>query len=196
MMPAMAEDASARPGTRQQLTDAMLAIVAADGLDRLSVREVAAAVGVSIGTVQHHFPSKNAMLAAAYGEVVARLRARLTAVRLGADVRRNLVAVLQELLPVDDRRAAETRVHLAFAARAATMPALAEIQREALAEMHAALIEAFRLAGRTRAESARAAHAALAVADGLALHAVSSGGWLGRRQQAAVLAATLEALLA
>jgi AcrR family transcriptional regulator len=198
MMPRMVANASGG-GTRRQLTDVMLRIVAESGLDRLTVREVAAAAGVSIGTVQHHFPTKDAMLAAAYGEVVSRIRRRLGDVRLGADVRRNLGAVLSELLPADEHRAAETRVHLAFAARAATMPTLAEIQRTALAEIHDALTAAFTTAagGRwSRASSARRAHAALAIADGLALHAVSSGDWLSRRQQSAVLALALDALLA
>ena len=37
---------------RTQLTDALLSITATRGLDQVSVREVASAAGVSIGTVQ------------------------------------------------------------------------------------------------------------------------------------------------
>jgi hypothetical protein len=60
------------------------------------------------------------------------------------------------------------------------------------------LTEAFLVAsdGRwSRAGCARRAHAALAVADGLALHAVSAGGWILRPQQTAVLGLALDALL-
>lgn len=175
----------------------MLAIVADRGLDQLSVREVAAATKVSIGTVQHHFRTKDEMLAAAYSEVVRRIRDRLLGARRGTDVRRNIAAVLAELLPLDERRAAEVRIHLAFAARASTMPALAAIQRDALTEIHQALTEAFAAAGRgktARSACVRAAHAALAVADGVALHAVSSGGWITPRQQSAVVGVTLDGL--
>lgn len=180
------------------LTDALLRIVAERGLDQVSVREVAAGAKVSIGTVQHYFPTKDRMLAAAYAEVVARIRFRLEHVPHGPDVRKNLSAVLTELLPLDERRLAETRVHLAFAARAATMPELAPTQRAALTELHSAVTEAFATAWRhrlPRTPCVLAAHVAIATADGLALHAVSSAGWLSRRRQAAALEFALDALI-
>ena len=180
------------------VTDALLHIVAERGLDQVSVREVAAGANVSIGTVQHYFRTKDRMLAAAYEEVVRRIRSRLEAVKLGADVRQNLSAVLAELLPLDARRVAESRVHLAFAARAATMPELARTQRVALAEIHRAVTQVFATVWgdhASRATCTLAAHAAIAAADGLALHAVSSGGWLPRRRQTATLELALDALM-
>jgi len=68
--------------------------------------------------------------------------------------------VLTELLPVDDRRAAEARIQVAFAARAATSPALAEIQRSVLTEIREAVAEAFALAtaGAATAEGCRQQH--------------------------------------
>jgi len=197
MMPGMTDPSRSLP-RRAALTEALLGIVVERGLDQVSVREVAAAAGVSIGTVQHYFPTKDAMLSAAYHEVLSRLRSRLRAVPLGADTRGNLAAVLTELLPLDRRRIAECRVHLAFAARAAISPELAEIQRAALVELHAAVTDAFALAwdGRVaRAACALAAQAAIAGADGLALHAVSSAGWLSGRRQRAVLDTLLDGLL-
>lgn len=180
------------------LTDALLRIVAERGLDQVSVREVAAAAKVSIGTVQHYFPTKDAMLAAAYAEVVARIRFRLEGVRLGPDTRQNLSAVLTELLPLDKRRVAESRVHLAFAARAATTPDLAKTQRALLAELHNAVTDAFATAWGQQVPHTTctlAAHAAIAATDGLALHAVSSADWLSRRRQTATLALALDALM-
>jgi len=181
------------------LTEALLGIVADRGLEHVSVREVAAAAGVSIGTVQHHFPTKDAMLTAAFEEVVRRIRGRIAAVPLGADVRHNLSAVLQELLPLDRRRAREVRIQIAFAARAATSSGLAEMQRAVLAELNDGLQQAFALAWGEQATPARCRHAAQAAAaatDGLALHAVSSGGWPTARQLTATLELMLDALLA
>lgn len=186
------------PIRKQAVTDALLHIVAERGLDQVSVREVAAGAQVSIGTVQHYFPTKDRMLAAAYEEVVRRIRSRLQAVKLGADMRQNLSTVLAELLPLDEQRVVESRVSVAFAARAATMPELAQTQRAALAEIHKAITQAFATAWgdhASRATCALAAHAAIAAADGLALHAVSSAGWLPRRRQNATLELTLDALI-
>jgi AcrR family transcriptional regulator len=180
------------------LTDALLGIVADRGLDQVSVREVASAAEVSIGTVQHYFPTKDAMLAAAFNAVVQRIRSRLEAVELGPDGRRNLSAVLRELLPLDDRRRAEAAIEVAFAARAATAPALADIQRAVLAEIHGAIAAAFATAWGAEASAERcrrAAHVAVATADGLALHAVSSNGALSPDELAAALELMLDALL-
>jgi AcrR family transcriptional regulator len=197
MILAMVQLSSRRP-REAALTDALLRIVAERGLDEVSVREVASAAGVSIGTVQHYFPTKDDMLAAAFNEVVQRVRTRITSVTLGTDVRRNVSAVLRELLPLDDRRAQEARIVVAFAARAATSPALADIQQTVLTAINEELTEAFALAaaGRATAEQCTlAAHVAVAAADGLALHAVSSGGGMTTDQLTAALELLLDALM-
>jgi AcrR family transcriptional regulator len=163
----------------------------------VSVREVASAGGVSIGTVQHYFATKDDMLAAAFNEVVRRVRTRITSVCLGSDVRHNMSAVLSELLPLDDRRAEEARIMVAFAARAATSPALAHIQRAILTEISEELTKAFTLAAAGRAtltQCTLAARVALAAVDGLALHAVSSGNGTSARELNAALELLLDAL--
>lgn len=197
MIPVMGQMSSRRP-REAALTDALLRIVAERGLDEVSIREVASAAGVSIGTVQHYFRTKDDMLAAAFNEVVRRIRTRIISVTPGTDVRRNLSAVLRELLPLDGRRTEEARIVVAFAARAATSPALADIQQAILTEINEELTKAFTLAaaGRATAEQCTlAAHVAVAAADGLALHAVSSCGWISARQLTAALELLLDALV-
>lgn len=197
MVPVVEQLSSRRP-REVALTDALLRIVGEQGLDQVSVREVASAAGVSIGTVQHYFHTKDAMLAAAFSEVVRRVRTRITSVELGTDVRRNLSAVLRELLPLDGKRAEEARIMVAFAARAATSPTLADIQRAVLTKINEELTNAFMLAATGRAtteQCALAAHVAMAAADGLALHAVSSSGGMSARQLIAALELLLDALV-
>lgn len=192
------EQLSRRTPRKTALTEALLGIVAERGLEQVSVREVAGAGGVSIGTVQHYFPTKDDMLAAAFTAVVERMRQRIGSVCLGSDVRRNISAVLSELLPLDATRAAESRIQVAFAARAATSPMLAGIQRSVLTEITDALTGAFARAAAgaaTLAQSRTAAQLAVAATDGLALHAVSSGGWLSAAQLSAALELLLDALV-
>lgn len=186
---------SSAEGTSSTITEAILTIVADRGLDRATVREVAGVAGVSIGTVQHHFPTKDAMLAGAFTDVVRQVRARLDNVELGDDVRRNVLMVLEEILPLDSRRRREGRVQLAFATRAIHEPALAETQRTVLGELHDALSNSFASIGQCGPEQSRlAAHAALALADGLALHALSTEGWLTNHRMRAALDLVLETL--
>ena len=112
-------------------------------------------------------------------------------------VRHNLRAVLRELLPLDERRANEVRIALAFAARAATSPQLAAVQRTVLGELRAGVAEGFAAAGAgSPARCAMLAGVAVAGADGLALHAVSAPDLLSPRRLAASLDALLDALLA
>lgn len=63
----------------------------------------------------------------------------------GDAIRRNLTSVLHELLPLDDWRHTEIRIHVAFAPRAATSPPLAQLQRKVLTEVRPALSAAFAL---------------------------------------------------
>ncbi|MEV0671812.1 TetR/AcrR family transcriptional regulator [Mycobacterium sp. NPDC050441] len=60
-----------------RMADAVLRVLVAEGFEGVSVRKVAALAEVSIGAVQHHFPTKDAMLAGAMDRASARFLARL-----------------------------------------------------------------------------------------------------------------------
>lgn len=100
----------------ERLTDAVIDLLVAEGFEGVSVRRVATAAGVSIGAVQHHFPTKAAMLDAAMrrasDQFTARLQQRLSTadppdqllrmvtgalVGVGAEERRVSVIWLQRL---------------------------------------------------------------------------------------------------
>ena len=55
------------------LIDATLRCLAEGSVDRLSVRSIAAEAQVSVGLINHHFPSKDALVAAAYQTAAADL---------------------------------------------------------------------------------------------------------------------------
>lgn len=62
----------------ERMVDVVLSVVVSDGFEGVSVRKVAARAQVSIGAVQHHFPTKDAMLQAAMDTAARRFRQRLT----------------------------------------------------------------------------------------------------------------------
>ncbi|HEY2765010.1 MAG TPA: TetR/AcrR family transcriptional regulator [Pseudonocardiaceae bacterium] len=185
---------------REQLADALLTITAARGLDQVSVREVAAAAGVSIGTVQHYFKTKDEMLVFAFRRLVERTVARLKGIDTSGGVRRSLVQILSQLLPLDDTRVVEGRVYLAFAAQAAVSPTLATIQKKTLNDIHTHLSEVLSRARDTGDAipglcPALDARLLLALADGLTLDALSAPGHLTDDQMMALLERHLERLL-
>ena len=162
------------------LTDALIRVVVDRGLDAVSIRTVAQEAGVSIGAVQHYFATKDDLLLAAYTRAIDQVVAR--ARDLPAEPDAYVRALLRELLPLDPQREAELRVALAFTARSVHSPRLAELYEagyRALVDAVAAVL------------GAEAAIEAVAVADGLAWHALCAPGVLSPDTAAAVLEAYL-----
>ncbi|ATL31183.1 TetR/AcrR family transcriptional regulator [Streptomyces formicae] len=186
-----------------ELAEVLTRIVATRGLEQVSVREVAGAAGVSIGAVQHHFATKDEMLAFAFRHVVERTRTRISGLPVGRSPRRNLSRVLRQLLPLDEERRTECRVYVAFAARAALDPALAAIQRETQAQLLDGITATLREAKAAGLGAGRVppldphadAKLLLAVVDGLTFDAVGEPDRLPPRQLTALLDRALKRLL-
>jgi AcrR family transcriptional regulator len=167
--------AAASEPLKDRLIAAVLAIAATRGIDQATMREVAKEAGVSVGSVQYYCRTKDEMLLIAFQYVVDRIMDRGQAVPHTGSVGAAIRAYAVEFLPLDDARAAEQRVYLAFAARAAVTPALARIQHTLTARLRSDCADAFRLAqergeGHGEFEAEAAARATVAIIDGLVLH--------------------------
>ncbi|MFC3995622.1 TetR/AcrR family transcriptional regulator [Nocardiopsis sediminis] len=167
---------------RTQIADALMRLAAAEGLEAVSLRHVAAEARVSTGMVQHYFRTKDEMMAFALDVVMDNIQGRLTAdagARRGTPSPRDDVrALLVQLLPLDEQRSREGHVALAFLAYAATKPALAEGLSASAARMRAHLADLIRASpGDTdtapAADPELAAATLLALVDGLGVHALS-----------------------
>lgn len=114
------------------IQDALVAVIAEQGLEGTSVRRVAARAGVSIGAIQHHFPTKDAMLAAAMSRVEDVYRERLAeeTESLADRPEELLRATLRSLVPRSEAERADTFLWLAFVARAAVHDATAAQHRQ------------------------------------------------------------------
>ncbi|MFE2290937.1 TetR/AcrR family transcriptional regulator [Streptomyces sp. NPDC059452] len=115
---------------RIQVADAVQQLITEQGLDRVTVARTAAAAGVSVGHVQHYFPTKDEMLLFTHGRVVQQVLDRVSelgerATRQRLPIRDVVVEGLVEWLPVDPRRRSAHRVVLAFLGRTVDNPRLA-----------------------------------------------------------------------
>jgi AcrR family transcriptional regulator len=167
---------------RQEIVEAVKRIVVADGLGRVSLREVATEAGLVVGSVRHYFGSSAELAAHAFeavsGAVLSRFeRAVAHPGVVGAE---GLVAQLCQLIPLDEARAVDLCVWTEFKLAARTRPEL-----EAAAERsHRALAAALGRAlvdlrpGLSRDELVREAERLLATVEGLGLHAMLHGRWL------------------
>ena len=134
---------------RDRLSAVLLEVVAEGGLEAASIRAIAARAGVAIGTVQHYFPTKDAMLRHAYrrvGEDSARAR-RSAPARPRRRRRRSARCCwsCSRSTPAVRRRCGS-----AWRSRPArcTAPALAAELRDDLAELHEAMTDARSRPGR------------------------------------------------
>lgn len=99
---------------REQILTAALRVATAGGLDRLTIRRVAAEAGLSTGLVHFHFKTKDALLVALLDHLLARLavlRVDASIARFESPLERLLALLRQEM----DRVTRDWRlIHLFF----------------------------------------------------------------------------------
>lgn len=116
---------------RRVVIDAFFRLVRDHGVERASLRNVADEAQLNIGSVRHYFTDYDDLLTAAGEELVERISARLLEhldrlPPVGDQAGRYQVALdmLEELLPLDERRRGEVTVWIAMVERARTEPSL------------------------------------------------------------------------
>lgn len=114
---------------------AVCELISQNGLDAVTVARTAARASISVGLVQHYFPTKDEMLLHAFTHVSTHIRTRIDEhIRTGSKHRqpiaRTLADAMAEFIPLDETRRTEFRVTKAFAGRALDAPALTEIEVE------------------------------------------------------------------
>jgi AcrR family transcriptional regulator len=167
---------------RRRIAETLRRIAADEGLEAVSLGQVAAAAGISKGQVQHYFPTKDAMLRYAVRTLRDQVERQVAAEVAGAPP--DLRTVLVALLPLDDESRTEALVANAFLWRALKDEEIAAQFRTGygqLREVLAALVGAEQGAGTWPADldPGREADFLLALTSGLA-DAVLLGHRTGR----------------
>ncbi|BBH64726.1 TetR family transcriptional regulator [Actinoplanes sp. OR16] len=112
------------------LSAAVWDVLASQGLERLTVRAVAAAAGCTTGLVMHRFPNRQALLLHARRLLHETTRERVSALESAApDPRSALRAVLLQGMALDEQNRQEALVWMGFLAAAVTDPDLIEEHR-------------------------------------------------------------------
>lgn len=187
-------DADAR---RRHIVEAALRLVVAKGLTAVTFRKVATEAQLNVGSVRHYFADHEALVVAAVTEAGDRMGERLSrhpapAREDRAGAKRHLLAVLEELVPLDDERHRESVVLMEVIAASRTDPAFAPVTARMAADLRTVLVEALTLVG-VRDPAHEAVHLA-ALVSGLSLDAVTPHGAVDRATIRAVLAQHVTAL--
>jgi TetR/AcrR family transcriptional regulator, transcriptional repressor of bet genes len=99
---------------RRELADAAIRVIGRDGLERASIRSIAAEAGWTTGVLQHYFDTKDQLLDAALDEIEHRTLERFIRAQTSEPARAAIEGAVHSLLGLDDDCAA---VWVAFMAR-------------------------------------------------------------------------------
>lgn len=183
----------------------MFRIIASDGLERASLREVADEAGLAVGSVRHYFSSSDELLVFSFAAVIDRIAARLEEAlqavvhqRPGSpDHDAAVLNMLGQLLPLDEELAVDACVWMAFRNAARIKPVLSEeserSHRTVAALVGRLVVELSPGQATDQQVLVTEAERLLATLDGLCMHALLHPEWMTAQMCSDVLTAHLKA---
>lgn len=156
---------------RRELIEASWKVIAAEGLEGVTMRKIAREAGCTTGRLTHYFADREALilasLRASYNVTGDRARA---SVANDTDNKAKLLRFVEEMLPADDERLREWKVWIAFWSAATVNKALAienDARHSAWADELADLIKDAAPSAKARQE----ADLLIGLINGVGLHA-------------------------
>ncbi|VXC40230.1 TetR/AcrR family transcriptional regulator [Arthrobacter sp. 8AJ] len=119
---------------RLELVDATWRIIARQGLESATMREIATEAGFANGALKPYFPTKDTLLEFAFSHVFNRTNLRIAEVTAGRTGLDALRAFCLEVLPLDEERVNEARIVVPFWQRAINDPRKAVIHQQSMNE--------------------------------------------------------------
>jgi TetR/AcrR family transcriptional repressor of lmrAB and yxaGH operons len=154
-----------RGDTRHRMVVGAAKVIAAGGVDAMSLRELALQAGVPLGSTYHHFPDGKAQLV---DEAVRLVGAQVT--QLIEEARTQGTGTVLQVFADRWRRVLEASEYAAgcpvAAAAVATDPRHHEVAREVFADWHAALTKGLRDTGVPARRAGRLARTVVAATEG------------------------------
>jgi AcrR family transcriptional regulator len=169
---------------RRFVTEVAAELIAAGGVEALTVRGVAAAAGWSTAVVSHYFADKRDLLRSTFRAAANRSTARFSAA--ASSDQRSMTGCLEALLPMEEDSRRDWRVFVAFWGTAASDEELAIEQRERVRsarERIEILLSEQLPPGRSDSDIRTIARGLLTLVQGIASQAVfDPEDWTPRRQ--------------
>ena len=164
---------------RGHIVEAALRLVVREGLSAATFRRVAAESQLNIGSVRHYFADHESLVVAVVTEAGNRMGQRLMKhtppeSRDAIEQRQHLLALLEELVPLDEERHREAVILLEVIAASRTTPAFRAATAQMATDLHDVLVKALKdmAVPQPSLEGLRLA----SLLSGLALDAVTAHG--------------------
>lgn len=165
---------------RRLFAAAALSVISRDGLEGLTLREVAREAGFTTGALTHYFQSKDEMLIAASEQAAEQVRAPMEEVALESSARQALRHLLYTALPTTTVMKARWRFWVAFWERAAHSPQVNRVMQERYREWSGRIASLIRRAqeqgeAHTNLDADLAARELVALVDGIGVQVLIAG---------------------
>ncbi|WP_144521946.1 TetR/AcrR family transcriptional regulator [Bacillus pumilus] len=109
---------------KQKVAQAAMRVIKQDGLENASVRKVAVEAGISAGSMRHYFSTQLELFLFSMTLIQERVKERMTELQLNGSTEENVLALLEQVLPLDEERRFEMEVWQAFTVKSMTEPDL------------------------------------------------------------------------
>jgi AcrR family transcriptional regulator len=176
---------------REELLEAVWRVIARDGMERATIRSIAAETGWSSGVLAHYFADKQDIIGSAFTLAIDRIRRRWDAKLEGLSGREALYELVLDNLPLDDDRELETKLLMNYWSREirGDGTARATPRGPALIDLLAQLAREAQEAGEIGREEVPEdiAERLLGLIDGFSLHALLDPQRLTRERQVALV---------
>jgi AcrR family transcriptional regulator len=184
---------------RDELVRAAWRVIAARGIEDVTVREIAREAGYSSGVLAHYFESKDDLLVHAFRLSHEEIDKRYEAEVDTPDRSEALRAILMDNLPLEEQRDLETRIEMSFWERSLRNQRLSEIkhaEHEYLRGLIGNLVEESKAEGRIddSRPTERVVDLLVALIDGISLHALLYSDQMPPERQAEVMNLALDLL--
>ncbi|MFD2614195.1 TetR/AcrR family transcriptional regulator [Paenibacillus gansuensis] len=185
---------------REQLAEAAWHIIRRDGIEGVSVRNVAEEAGMSLGSLRHYFTTQSELIAFSMRLASDRVTARIAKLTFSGNPRKDVQMLVCELVPLNEDTIAESEIWLALTAKALVDPVLkthfqevhSQLQAFFLQAMHAFAAIEQALPGLQPELEAKRLHA---LVDGLVLHGILLPGSLSADEIITIVSRHLDSLL-
>lgn len=154
----------------QDVAKAATDLIVRGGLEAVTFRNLAAALGCSTMSISHYFATRSEVLQAAYRYVADRAAARR--VRASATSARNAAEQMKQILPISREQARDWVVWLCFWTSALFDPALAETQKKRSEVTRAQIRRLLESLGLARRQADEASQTLMTAIYGISIQAI------------------------
>ena len=160
---------------RKELIEAIWDVISTDGIEGVTLRNVALRAGCTTGRISHYFSSREELLSSALKLAHQEAALRMMSIaKSDLDAKARLTEVIYEGLPLDKRRLKEWKVWIVFWAAAASSQNLAGVNASRYMEWQGLLTRLLKDNGVSKQDLESQCNELLSIIDGIGIRVTLS----------------------